>query len=113
MKQFDPNKPYCRRDGKPARIVHTFHNGNHFVVLDDTDGWVIVNAKGEYHDVTYNNYDLINIPEKFERWINVYSNGDLSLCLHNSMEIATKMASTTKVRIACIKVSFTEGEGLE
>lgn len=69
MKQFDPSKPYRLRDGRPAKIVHTFRKGHHFVVLDDTDGWVIVFADGRYGrgEGKDSEYDLINIPETLDR----------------------------------------------
>lgn len=103
---FDPNKPYQRRDGKPARIAYTFQKGHHFVVLDDTDGWIIVYADGRYgKSEGYSEYDLVNIPEKIEGWMNVYKN--------NKVYANKSMADDVGYdRIACIPVSFIKGEGL-
>ena len=120
--KFDPTKPYSRRDGKPARIVHTFKTGNHFVVLDDTDGWVIVNERGEYHDPEYKDYDLINIPRKIEGHVVIYKDLSVSKIILDAEDInfyrdpvignfyRDPVIGITP--IAYIKVSFTEGDGL-
>lgn len=114
-KKFDPTKPYCRRDGKPARIVHTFRTGNHMVILDNLDDWIIVNSDGEYEDSGYNDNDLINIPEKHEGWLNVYKPSLLESFSTSHIYSNKKQADCGAIcgRIACIKVSFTEGEGLD
>ena len=33
MKQFDPTKPYCRRDGVPAKIIYTLNSSRYPIVV--------------------------------------------------------------------------------
>lgn len=106
-KTFDPNKPYQRRDGKACEIVHTFPNGRHVVVYENSHYEV---SKGGHYDNGNLDMasDLINIPEKIEGWVNVYDNFIMNY--HISKENADKYASDDL--IACIYVSFERGEGL-
>lgn len=55
------------------------------------------------------NLDLINIPERREGWISVYPHSVGNL--HETKEQADRMAVGAQ-RLACIHISFTEGEGL-
>lgn len=117
---FDPNKPYQLRDGRPARIVHTFRKGHHFVVLDDTDGWIVVFADGRYNTTGSDDseYDLVNIPEKIEGWFNIYKAAHLYYTgnLHDTKENAEIMCNGNERDkrdvIARKFISFKEGEGL-
>lgn len=120
MKPFDPTKPYCRRDGKPARVLYTLNMGDYPVIVlsqyDDGQEWIYQVMLTGCVVVSPGNYDLVNIPEKIEGWINIYkykchvpieyTSGDI----YTTREAADLGASFD--RIACIKVSFTEGEGL-
>lgn len=111
VKTFDPNKPYCRRDGKPARIVCKDKKGSYpYVVLtshyDTGDEYsYYTDSKGVAIPAFSSSYDLINIPEKIEGWVNVYPE-----IIYNSKYLAD--SSAFKHRIACGFISFKEGEGL-
>lgn len=53
-------------------------------------------------------YDLIEVKPKIVRWLNLYSHTG---CVHQSREQADDGADDN--RIACIRIEFEEGEGLE
>ena len=59
-----------------------------------------------------NSMDLINPPEEIEGWANIYPNRQLyGGLLHTSREEADRAAFDA--RIACIKIKYTKGEGLD
>jgi hypothetical protein len=69
-----------------------------------TDGRVMRN--GEH------NYDLFDVPVKNTRWVNVYPSG---VFYSINTSFPTKEAADSyaaKHRVACIEVTFEEGEGL-
>lgn len=106
---FDPNKPYRRRDGNPAKIVYALLHGRYIVVSENNNSLEYIYTI--YNDGTFcgngdeNIRDLINIPGKVEGWVNVYPER-----IFATQE--TAKACATEHCLACIKVSFTEGEGL-
>ena len=121
MKELDPTKPVQLRDGRQVRnvcwdyllsngmigisaIVRTNDNEHDFYQLWYSNGIA-------YQGKSDNSNDLINVPERIEGWVNIYNEGDImQLC--RTKEMADKYASK-QGRIACIKISFTVGEGLE
>lgn len=115
MKKFDPTKPVQTRDGKPARILASdLRNPAYPIVaaiyqLDQEVAFTYA-KNGRYLDsVVKDEMDLINIPEKHVRWLNVYPTGLGRLYL--SREEADRFSSPN--RIACIRIEYEEGEGLE
>ena len=58
--------------------------------------------------MTFDKDDLINIPEEYTVWLNIYPGGEAMY--HAAREIADEYS--TGDRIACIPVTFKEGEGL-
>lgn len=102
------------RDGKPVRIIcvdakGANDTGSHRVVaLISDDG----ERLGWYHkcgeSTSYFQEDLFDIPEERAVWLNIY--GDGTAFPHVGREEADGRAS--KSRIACIKVTYKEGEGL-
>lgn len=105
MKELDPTKPYCRRDGKPAKIIYTFKNGKHFVVLEDTDSWMVVYPDGRYIGINHPEQDLINVPEKHE--VEVY------FCKDHSGSIYASSINSHLMKVLAKKtIIFEEGEGL-
>lgn len=105
------------RDGRTARLLCTDRSaGNPIVALikegasENVQTYPMSGISNHDHS-----YDLINVPQKHEGWINVYP-GPINVYpgpgsgLHNSKEKADGAAASH--RIACIKVEFTEGEGL-
>ena len=69
-KQFDPTKPYRRRDGLPAKIIYELPR--QWVVVSenmDKEEWVFFVNKPDGNCLPGDNesgYDLVNIPEKHE-----------------------------------------------
>ena len=68
MKKLDPNKPVQTRNGRRAKIVYTFKNSTHFVVLSDTNTdteyWIIVDDEGKsFRNEIEDN--IINVPDRF------------------------------------------------
>lgn len=110
-KPFDPNKPYRRRDGKPAKIVHKFNIDTYLVVVENNfpdEAYYQVGLLGKYISGAETGKDLINIPEKIDGWIGV-----TKYMVYPTAEEANKCAlASNRIYDACIKVSFTEGEGL-
>lgn len=119
MKEFNPNKPYYRRDEKPAKIVHKFKDGRFLVVWEKEDGvetYYNIHHNGFYYTPGRpEHFDLINIPEKIEGWVIFYKDGTVSKRLSEETKNEYILPANKHKfnQIACIKVSFTEGEGLE
>jgi Zn-dependent alcohol dehydrogenase len=79
---FDPTKPVQTRDGRPAKIlcidlkhhryqiaarVQMHHNArDETVVLFDKNG------RKNYDNGEDESIDLVNVPEKHVRWVNIY-----------------------------------------
>ena len=81
-------------------------------------GWTC-EGKREVPYWTESSLDLINIPEpkrSGEVWVNIY--GSYEVRVHNTRQEADESADGKsqfegKTRIACVRVPWTEGEGLE
>lgn len=114
-KPFDPDKPCQTRDGRKARIICKDRRHQQYPIValleaggvesqtsHTKDGWLYDAGQSSPHD-------LINIPERMEGWVNIYAYtvGDL----HKTKELADATAGSNR-RIACLHLSFTEGEGL-
>ena len=78
MKKLDPSKPVQTRNGRWAKIVYTFKNSTHFVVFNDNDTdteyWIIVDDEGKSFRNEIDD-EIINTPERVERWVNIYPLG--------------------------------------
>lgn len=122
---FDPTKPVQTRDGWPARILCTDFKSSKSLVAaikypyPDSEAIQYYNPDGRVYLNQESGLDLINVPVKHTGWMNMYNvNTDYcSIKLHPSKEAADKAASNhhgvpDPKRLACIKVEFTEGEGL-
>lgn len=75
VKTFDPTKPVQTRDGRKARIICTDAKGNYPIIYltnSDGDNELARHATKDGINFHSSKYDLINIPTKVERWINVY-----------------------------------------
>ncbi len=121
MQKLDPTKPVMLRDGRKAKIYQVHHNQIHGAWCDNGgNSWMLGcwNLDGEF-GFTNKGFDLINVPEKpkvIEGWVNVYEseNGTFyfsNLFITNQLADVERLSSA-KSRIACVQVSFTEGEGL-
>jgi hypothetical protein len=118
MTKFDPKEPVQFRHAPekvrilatdlkhhlPILIAVTGSTGHEYVSFRHADGSIY--AAGE------DAYDLVNVPKKHEVWINFYQHDaeTFAICAYPSQELANKNAS--RDRTACVRVEFTEGEGL-
>ena len=109
MKPFDPTKPYCRRDGVPAKIIYELPR--QWVVVSENSGkeeWVFFVNKPDGNSLSgekESGYDLINISEKHELSVGVYKHPDGRFHASIGHHINCKL-------IAIKTVTFEEGEGL-
>ena len=108
MKQFDPTKPYCRRDGAPAKIIYELPR--QWVVVSESqynEEWVFFVRKPDGNCLPGDNestYDLVNIPGKHE--VTVYFR-------RNSIGEMLAINYIGEGVIAKKTITFEEGEGLE
>lgn len=119
MKEFNPKKPVgFRHAPEQVRIVATDLKADRPIVIAITgssgqEGVAFRHADGRIYSDIESPYDLVNVPKKHEVWINFYDDdgdGDYDSYSYSSRAIADESADSN--RIACIRVEFTEGEGL-
>lgn len=107
------------RDGRKVRILCTDGNDKDFPIVGFIEGksktahWQLTGqwASGEFHE---GKADLVNVPEKRVVWVNVYpANATSKFELSDGHETkeAADMGFRTG-RLACVRVEFTEGQGL-
>lgn len=113
---LDLTKPVQIRKGNSVRILTTdrkdpwdycvvgliSHNDN-----DERLHCWNKEGKSEHHE----KFNLVNIPVRQTGWVNVYKSGFLS-DLHPSKDEANQLF-TLFTRVACVKIEYTEGEGLD
>jgi hypothetical protein len=119
---FDPSKPVRTSDGKPARIICTdareagFMDYPIIALVADEKGEEWINHFESDGSAIGKRNRLVNIPERIEGWVNVYREGHNHPAVRTSCIIHDRKradsAARGQNRIACIKVSFEEGEGL-
>lgn len=115
MTPFDPTKPVRTRNGRAVRILCTDAQlaGDSIVALVENEPtnqhrsvefMHSYRADGRYVGGTQHNLDLVNVPQRHVRYINVYraSSGYLS------RDIAD--ANASDARIACLRLDFEEGQ---
>ncbi len=101
-------------DGKPARIIATDLIGKYPIVaaIKTDNGEECVETYTSKGFLLFDNKNtgccLTNLPEKITGWINMYKSG----CGHfyASRKLADELSHDD--RLACIPVTFKEGEGL-
>lgn len=109
---IDLTKKVQTKNGLPVRILCTDRKGS-FPVCglvsdiygEELYGW---QADGSRRGWGGGPYDLINIPEKHEAWVNIYA--DLKGPFHPNRGLADTGASVG--RLACVRVEWVDGEGL-
>lgn len=117
LKPFDleaakAGKPVCTRDGRKARIICFDAKGDYPIValiesgnIEGVRQYMIdghcTKAMSEYYG------DLMMLPEKKERWVNVYKGGLLSTKYYSSKEEAVSKASQTDY-IDTVKIEWEE-----
>ncbi|HET6610147.1 MAG TPA: hypothetical protein VFG62_26015 [Rhodopila sp.] len=110
----DPLTGYVTRDGRKVRILATDmkkSNGTKIVGLvscEQTEGIQSWHEDGSVIAGVKHDLDLMCAPELRTIWLNIYDLGAVY-----SYETKEKAHAGTRCGcIACIKVTFTEGEGL-
>lgn len=109
--QFEPGKEYLTRSGLRARIYaddgvqETELHGAYCVA----GKWLIGtwDKLGRYNGFGSSSFDLM--PEKKTEWLNIYRSG--MTCVHPSKDRADCEAGYN--RLACIKIEYAIGEGLD
>lgn len=120
MTKFDLDKAMadggrcCTRDGRLARIVCTDAKGDRPIValieaMEGTEYTFRVGSDGRNDRSREYASDLLNIPERHEMWVNCYP----GLSSYGYPTRAQADAHAAPYRIACVRVVYTEGEGLD
>jgi hypothetical protein len=117
MIKFDPSKPVQFLDApEKVRILATNFQSEFPIVIavlrdDGTEEIRGRRADGRVYPDKYSSHDLVNVPEKHEVWINLYHTENVFFgCAYPTREQANAKANID--RIACVRIKFTEGEGL-
>jgi hypothetical protein len=89
QKKFDPTKPVCRRDGRPARVLCADLEGSVYTIaaaVKEEDGTEMVDTYTlagfqDLKDMTgANQNDLVNVPQRVTFWTNLYRNAENTHC---------------------------------
>jgi len=114
---FDLNKPVQTRDGRPARIILTDLKSDYpiLAIVDHEDSQTpeTYTKEGRWvSDHEENEQDLVNVPERTERFVNIYGSGlpgEVSRVTHNTLVEANVAA--LEARSGVIRLLF-EGNSL-
>lgn len=106
--KIDWTKPLQTRDGREVTVITSEARGNYPVLyyVDTSENICRATAGGLYYIGETHRLDIINKPEKFTNWLNVYPN--TIGCRYDSRAEADKAA--TSARIACIKIEGYVGQ---
>jgi hypothetical protein len=117
---FEDNgiQEYVTRDGREAKVCITTcetASERNLVIkgfIRYNDGVWVGQSWGATGSSNWNGEcDLFDVPVKHTRWGNVYPCGDeYTIITRGSLQDANKYAGIS--RVACIEVTFEEGEGL-
>lgn len=102
---FDPTKPVRTRDGRPARIICVDRQNKYPIVALVTEAGqelvcLFTRAGKNYAIGPESDEDLVNIPQRHERWIVVGHGGD-SVVLHRSEADARSSAYMREGKPKC------------
>ena len=99
---FDPKKPVRTRDGREVRIVCTDVNNSMPIIAlikaDDGKEWIAhYSMSGTVYGYSQDKSDLVNIPERVERWANVYVSSVMEkLVFHKTKQEADNLSIDRK-----------------
>lgn len=109
---IDWDKPVQTRDGMDVKIYTTEGQASDCPVvgeyLDIYGRWRIRTWNLDGESVRFPQYGLVNVPEKQTLWLNINSDWESG---YTTRHKADRLAA--KNRIACVEVTFTNGDGLE
>jgi hypothetical protein len=119
---FDPTKPVQTRDGHAARVLAMDIKHPDFTIVAAVscgDNYEVVGQYLRDGRATAGGpigRDLVNIPQKYVVWVNVYRHGG-SGRLHGEFFASREQADGDAAlqlirRIACFDLEISEGEGL-
>ena len=123
MKQFNleeylvnPSRKVITRDGKPVKIHCTNFASDQPIIatIGDEEYSYSFSKDGRFMRGMYEScHDLFFVPEKHERWINVYRDRDMKTTnsgvkLYTSREEAEKVGKTNSYYITTTKVEWEE-----
>lgn len=113
-------KQYRLRGGRDFEILKTDAMGEFPVIIlvKHTSGDALVRLTADgcaYPQGIENSNDLIEVKPERTGWVNIYSTYDPSFrqySISETREAADLKADGTRKRIACVKITFREGDGL-
>ena len=123
MKQFNleeylvnPSRKVITRDGKPVKIHCTNFASDQPIIatIGDEEYSYSFSKDGRFMRGMYEScHDLFFVPEKHERWINVYRDRDMKTTnsgvkLYTSREEAEKVGKTNSYYITTAKIEWEE-----
>lgn len=112
LKLAQEGHPIQTRDGRKGTFLCHYAGFKEYervlVALDKDDDVTAYSESGLYDSVRETSLDLFMAPVKQERWLNVYEN---EICTYRNRESAD--IGSGEDRIACIRIEYSEGEGLE
>lgn len=111
-KPFDLTKPLQTRDGREVRIYATDAGGEYPIhgAVKEGQGWLHEgwSIRGELVRGLERCLDLVNVPQKNVRYLNIYPAEMDVIRTHATKELADSVAAIG--RIACVRVEFEEGQ---
>lgn len=110
---IDFNKPVQTRDGRKVRILCT--DGQHPIfpivgfIGDEADVYEWT-RDGAYNDQSFRqeDVDIINVPERVERWLNIYPGNVGSI--NSSRKNADESVDSSARRIGVIRITYEDGK---
>jgi hypothetical protein len=115
--KFDPKEPVKFRDApEKVRVLAADLKSDRPIIIatmtpEGTEWWGRRYPDGRLEHDRDSAYDLVNVTQEREVWVNFYSEcGYLFGCAYSSNALADERANAD--RIACVRVKFTEGQGL-
>lgn len=108
---FDPSKPLRTRSGVPVTLLTQGGRTPYPLVgyVGNATEPTVWTASGRYAVERAHPTDLVNGP--VEVWLNIYSGGVTQV--YATKPLADRGGAGCDTRIACIRIEYTEGQGLD
>lgn len=113
----DWNKPIQLRDGTPARLLGVLanHRRPRLVAAVRDDGVEVAHQVREDGYCDYDDATVVNVPIERTVYVNLYDMGPDCpplASVHTTRELAEGVSGGSCEKVACVEVTYTEGEGL-